>query len=120
VEAIPSINALTNLSYVAKAGTSNGAVNSACNTNSHTNWPNVVTEATGSAPGEFNGCWLTISIAIPPGYGSACTDPVTLAPKACLDGWWKIRYNMTGNGTSNDVTTWKVSIRGNPVHLVLP
>jgi hypothetical protein len=35
-------------------------------------------------------------------------------------GWWKIRYNMTGNGTSNDVTTWKVQIKGNPVHLIVP
>jgi len=35
-------------------------------------------------------------------------------------GWWKIRYTMSGTGVSNDVTTWKADIRGNPVHLVLP
>ncbi len=27
---------------------------------------------------------------------------------------------MTGTGTSNDVTTWKVALIGNPVHLVYP
>ena len=36
-------------------------------------------------------------------------------------GWWKIRYNMTGTGTTaTDITTWQVQIRGNPVHLILP
>jgi hypothetical protein len=37
-------------------------------------------------------------------------------------GWWKIRY-ATGGTTGDygfDVTTWQVTIRGNPVHLVLP
>jgi hypothetical protein len=36
------------------------------------------------------------------------------------EGWWKIRYRMDGNDTSNDVTTWKVDLIGNPVHLVMP
>jgi hypothetical protein len=37
-------------------------------------------------------------------------------------GWWKIRYVIGGSSgdTSFDVTTWQVTIRGNPVHLVLP
>jgi hypothetical protein len=56
----------------------------------------------------FNGCWLTIDVPIPPGYS---------APQS---GWWKIKYTMSGNGTSNDVTTWKVGIKGNPVHLITP
>jgi hypothetical protein len=56
----------------------------------------------------FNGCWITIQAVIPANY---------TAPQ---DGWWKIRYNMTGNDTSFDVTTWKVNIIGNPVHLILP
>ena len=106
------------LDYTARAGTSNSSANSACNSNAHTNWPTIVTEATGAQPGEFNGCWLTISVKIPTGYGSACT--VSGNPAACHGGWWKIRYNMSGTGTSNDVTTWKVSIRGNPVHLKVP
>ena len=62
----------------------------------------------GATAGTFNGCWLTIDVVIPTTY---------TAPQS---GWWKIKYNMTGNGTSNDVTTWRVQIRGNPVHLIVP
>ena len=62
----------------------------------------------GATPGTFNGCWLTIQVPIPGGY------------TAEQDGWWKIRYTMTEHGTSNDVTTWKVAIKGNPVHLIVP
>lgn len=62
----------------------------------------------GNTNGTFNGCWLILRAVIPPLYD------------APADGWWKIRYNMTGTGTSNDVTTWTVNIIGNPVHLVLP
>ncbi len=51
---------------------------------------------------------MTIDVVIPIGY------------TAQQSGWWKIKYNMTGSGTSNDVTTWKVQIKGNPVHLVVP
>ena len=41
--------------------------------------------------------------------------------RARRPGWWKIRYNMTGTGSSaTDITTWQVEIRGNPVHLILP
>ncbi len=59
----------------------------------------------------FNNSVVTISIALPPTYGSAAGGGLA------EDGWWKIRYNVDGG---NDTTTWKVSIRGNPVHLVLP
>jgi hypothetical protein len=32
-----------------------------------------------------------------------------------------MRYIMgAGSGNATDLTTWKVSIRGNPVHLVVP
>jgi hypothetical protein len=32
-----------------------------------------------------------------------------------------MRYIMgSGTGNATDLTTWKVSIRGNPVHLVVP
>ena len=61
-----------------------------------------------AATGVYNGCWLTIDVTIPATY------------TAQQQGWWKIRYNMAGNGTSSDVTTWTAKIRGNPVHLVLP
>ena len=32
-------------------------------------------------------------------------------------GWWKVRYTVN---SGNDTTTWEVSIRGNPVRLVVP
>ena len=97
-------NPALNMSYSAVKGTTNGA---AVNCS-----PTVITGAsfivTANPNSHFNGCWLTIDIPIPPGY----TAPQT--------GWWKIKYTMTGNGTSNDVTTWKVGIKGNPVHLITP
>ncbi len=62
----------------------------------------------GATNGTFNGCWLTLEIPIPAGYTAA------------QSGWWKIRYTMNGTGTSNDVTTWTVRIKGNPVHLIVP
>ena len=63
---------------------------------------------TSTPASRFNGCWLTIQIPIPSTYA------------AQQQGWWKIRYTMTGTGVSDDVTTWKVAIRGNPVHLIVP
>jgi hypothetical protein len=102
------------MSYDAQVGTSNSNVNSACNNNqvlSPATTNNIVT-STGASLGVFNGCWLQISVQIPASY--------TGADLGAGPGWWKIRYNMTGSGTSNDVTTWKVSIRGNPVHLIVP
>jgi hypothetical protein len=68
-----------------------------------------------SGTSHFNGYWVRICIEIPDTY-TAPNDPATGQP-----GWWKIRYTM-GNGTSaaTDLTTWKVNIRGNPVHLVVP
>ena len=101
-----------NFSYTAKTGTSNSNVNNACNSNSSGN-TNAVTTANGNQLGVFNGCWLTITVKIPTTY--TAPDPAGVGA-----GWWKIRYNMAGNGTSNDVTTWKVTLIGNPVHLVLP
>ena len=76
-----------------------------CNTRTGT--ANEVTTNTGGTS-RFNGCWLTIRAVIPDDY---------TAPQ---DGWWKIRYIMTGDDTSFDVTTWTVNIIGNPVHLILP
>ena len=70
---------------------------------------NTYDTAATSTTGKFNGCWLTISAVIPTTYNAAAGED-----------WWQIRYTMTGDGTSNDVTTWKADIRGNPVHLILP
>ncbi len=100
-----------NFTYTAKTGTTGGA-NSACNSNSNNSPSNtsVLTNNGGGSTGNFNGCWLTLTIPIPtpPTYGDY------------QDGWWRIRYEMSGSGTSNDVTTWTAAIKGNPVHLVVP
>jgi hypothetical protein len=96
----------TPISYTAAKGTTNsGAAN--CNSLSGSNVGSVQTNV-GATAGTYNGCWLTILAQIPNNYA------------AHQNGWWKIRYTMTGNGTSNDVTTWQVEVRGNPVHLVVP
>jgi hypothetical protein len=60
------------------------------------------------ATNSFNACWVTIDIVIPTTY---------TAPQ---NGWWQIKYAMTGSGTSSDTTTWTAHILGNPVHLVVP
>ena len=98
-----------NFTYTAKTGTTGGA-NSACNSNSNSNPSNnsVLTNVGGGSTGNFNGCWLTLTIPIPTNYAGD------------QDGWWRIRYVMSGSGTSNDVTTWTAAIKGNPVHLVVP
>ena len=63
----------------------------------------------------FNNKMITISVPLPATYGSAGLDPPgDITTEA---GWWLIEYNINA---ANDTTTWGVSIRGNPVHLVLP
>ena len=95
----------TAMSYTAtKSTTNSGAAN--CNALTGTGVMSVQTNV-GATTGTFNGCWLTIHVPIPTGYTAA------------QQGWWKIRYTMNGNGTSNDVTTWTTRILGNPVHLVV-
>jgi hypothetical protein len=39
-----------------------------------------------------------------------------LPPGETQAGWWKVEYTISASG--NDTTTWEVTIRGNPVHLV--
>ena len=75
--------------------------------------PYIVTNTGGSS--QFNGCWLTIVVVIPGNYDG-------VAPTAGDQNWWKIQYTMGGASTDNafDLTTWQVTIRGNPVHLVVP
>lgn len=99
----------TSFSYAARVGTTNSAANSACNTNKSSSTSSVQT-STGASLGLFNGCWLTLDINIP--------DPSVYT--GAQNGWWKIRYSMSGSGTSSDVTTWTATIKGNPVHLVVP
>jgi hypothetical protein len=75
--------------------------------------PFITTNTGGSS--QYNGCWLTIVIVIPNGYDG-------VAPSALDQNWWKIQYDMGGASTDNafDLTTWQVTLRGNPVHLVVP
>ena len=94
----------TNFDWAATVGTGASGT-AACNGTTGSSVSSVVTA---NPTSQFNGCWLTIDVVIPVGY---------TAPQS---GWWKIKYNMSGSGTSNDVTTWRVQIRGNPVHLIVP
>ncbi len=72
-------------------GTSNPGA-SACGSLTGTGVTSVVTNTGGTS--RFNGCWLTIEIALPSTYSAPDADPVTGQP-----GWWKIRYNMTGSAS---------------------
>jgi len=64
----------------------------------------------------FNDSWLTILVPLPATYGSAGLTP----PGETQPGWWKIDYTLAPGSVGNDTTTWRVSVRGNPVHLVVP
>lgn len=67
----------------------------------------------------YHGCWLTITIVLPNGYDAPHPSTDTVTDEG---GWWKMRYDMSGLATefSTDLTTWQVSVKGSPVHLVLP
>jgi hypothetical protein len=96
-----------NFSYVAEEN-SNAAT---CEGESYTTGSNVsaVTTNTGGSS-RYNGCWVTITIPLDEDYS---------APQ---DGWWKIRYIMSGDDDdqpATDLTTWQVQVIGNPVHLVM-
>ncbi len=86
--------------------------NATCCT-SGTNVTSLTTVSGGSS--RYNNSWVTITIPLASTY-SAPLPPGE--PAGTLGGWWKVRY--TFNSTTTDTTTWQTSIRGNPVHLVLP
>lgn len=89
---------------------------SSCNSLSGTNVTSIITNTGGTS--RFNGCWLTITIPLPLDYSAPLPSSDHTATEG---GWWKMRYIMgSGSGNATDLTTWKVSIRGNPVHLVVP
>src|SRR5205823_4852589 len=60
----------------------------------------------------YNNQWVTITVPLPTSY-DAPTPPGETQP-----GWWKIQYNVGTSG--QDVTTWEVNIRGNPVPVAVP
>jgi len=100
-------------SYSAAAAAS-GA--SSCGSRSGTNVTSVTTNTGGTSL--YNGCWLTLTIVLPNGYDAPHPSSDTVTDEG---GWWKIRYNMSGSATefSTDLTTWQVSVKGSPVHLVV-
>jgi hypothetical protein len=61
----------------------------------------------------FNNRILTIEIDLPADYGVGGLDPNGIGE----EGWWLVEYDVQAG---NDTTTWEVTIRGNPVHLVVP
>ncbi len=67
--------------------------------------------STNNSGSHFDSYWLRISVRLPSTYGQGGLTPGG-EPAA---GWWKIRYTVAGG---NDTTTWAVTIRGNPVHLI--
>ncbi|HEV8536086.1 MAG TPA: pilus assembly protein TadG-related protein [Candidatus Limnocylindria bacterium] len=77
-----------------------------------TGGPTTQLRTSDSSCNYYNNQWVTISVAIPATY-TAPTPPGEPGP-----GWWKIEYN-TG-ASQQDITTWEVNIRGNPVHLITP
>ena len=63
-----------------------------------------VTTASGGSS-NFQGNWLVVTIPI---------DPTYAAPQ---NGWWKVKYVITG-GAAHDRTTWTAKVQNSPVHLV--
>jgi hypothetical protein len=80
---------------------------------SGTNITTLQTTVSGTA--RYNNSWVTMTVPLPLSY----TAPLPPGePAGSLGGWWKIKYVFDNQTT--DSTTWQVSIRGNPVHLVQP
>lgn len=74
--------------------------------------PNCEIQTTVSGTQQFNDNWLTIRVDIPSNY--TCTPGVN--PEVLTGScWWGIKYEFSSS--SNDVTTWRARIEGNPVHL---
>lgn len=73
----------------------------------------IQTSISGSA--QFNNRLITIEVPLLTTYGSVGLNPPGDVTNE--EGWWQVEYDVSGG---NDTTTWSVSIRGNPVHLVLP
>jgi Flp pilus assembly protein TadG len=89
------------------------ADSNASGSKSGTNVSSLKTTINGA--GQYNNSWVTLTVPLPKTY----TAPLPPGePAGTLGGWWKIRY--TFDNVTTDTTTWQVSIRGNPVHLVLP
>ncbi len=80
---------------------------------SGTNVTSLQTSIGGKA--QFNNHLVTIDIDLPKDYGKKGLNPT--GDITDEQGWWQIEYNINA---ANDTTTWQISIRGNPVHLIIP
>jgi hypothetical protein len=72
--------------------------------------------------GFYNGQWLRLCFQLPANWTAPVPTPDGLTPTGGQGGgWFRIQYDM-GGGTNpaTDLTTWKVEVRGNPVHLITP
>ena len=89
----------------------NSANSSDCSSLRGTGVTSVTTNTGGSS--HYNGCWLTIEIALPTDYSAPHPTSDTVTSEG---GWWKIRYNMSGaaGSFSTDLTTWEVELRATP------
>ena len=96
----------TNFSYTADNGRSNSNTNCIQTSAGAGSAPSGCGENATSGGSLYNNSWVSIMVTLPTSYGaSGLAD----------NGWWKIKYTVNG---ANDTTTWEVSIRGNPVHLI--
>jgi hypothetical protein len=75
-----------------------------------------ITATTSGGSHPYNDSWLTILIPLPSTYGSVGLTPAG----ETQPGWWKIDYQIAAGVQSNDTTAWRVGVRGNPVHLIVP
>jgi hypothetical protein len=65
----------------------------------------ITTKPANSSDGVYNNGWLRVEITLPTTY--TCST----------DCWWSVWYNF-GTGSPTDRTVWKISVVGDPVHLV--
>ncbi|MHB8399920.1 MAG: pilus assembly protein TadG-related protein [Candidatus Limnocylindrales bacterium] len=108
----PNGNVYTNATF-------NYTADSLCNNskgNCSGNNATTITTTFSDGTHPFNDSWITILIPLPSTYGSGGLTP----PGETQPGWWKIDYNLSGGTLGNDTTTWRVGVRGNPVHLIVP
>lgn len=79
-------------------------------------------ETSAGSGGHYNGQWLRLCFQLPEDWSAPAPPPDALTPTGCIcEGWFRIQYDMgSGGQPSTDLTTWKVEVRGNPVHLITP
>ncbi|TMD60327.1 MAG: hypothetical protein E6I87_06905 [Chloroflexi bacterium] len=74
--------------------------------------PQTSLQTSNSTTTFYNNQWVTFTVQLPATYDAPTPSGET------EPGWWKIEYTVGATGTQ-DITTWEVNIRGNPVHLVV-